>query len=258
MNDEQLLAEVEELLRNAPRLVDFRGQNNEEALYWLGRTAAVLRAWDEIKGIEGRLHISSLNSSRNDEPGNLADSMRAINQMLDRSLLAYRELRTLLYEAQHDLRMKTVGPVAAVIPAQKPFDYSDELRKIIEMAREDLLFVDPYLDAEFVSRYLSLTTGGVEVRLLTSKKLQQLLPAVKLLASQCDVRIEVRSPAVRIHDRHLFVDKRRCYQSGASFKDGARLSPTTLTQITDAFNDMYRTYQRLWGGGRVEYGSVTG
>ncbi len=206
MNDEQLLAEVEELLRTAPRLVDFREQYNEEALYWLGRTAAVLREWDEIKGIEGRIHISSLNSSRSDEAGDLAVSTRAINQILDRSVPAYRELRTLLFEAQHDLRMKTVGPVTAVIPAQKPFDYFDELRKIIEIAREDLLFVDPYLDAEFVSRYLSLTKGRVKIRLLTSMKLQQLLPAVKLLASQIDVRIEVRSPKVRIHDRHLFVD----------------------------------------------------
>jgi hypothetical protein len=35
------------------------------------------------------------------------------------------------------------------------FDYFDEIRKIIELAKQDLFFIDPYLDSEFVSRYLS-------------------------------------------------------------------------------------------------------
>ena len=261
MNDEQLLAEVEELLRTGPRLGAFRGQNDEaaeQALCWLGRTAAVLNEWDEIRSIGVPLHISALHSSRNDDLMDLPKSTRVINQILDRSGPAYRELRTLLYEAQHNLRAKTIGPVSVVIPAQHTFDYFDELRKIIEMAREDLLFVDTYLDAEFVSRYLSLIAGGVEVRLLTSRKLRSLLPALKLLANQCELRIDVRSPKVPIHDRHVFVDKRRCYQSGASFKDGAKLSPTTLTQITDAFEAMYQTYQNLWDDGRVEFGADIG
>ena len=50
--------------------------------------------------------------------------------------------------------MKTVAPLSVVISGGKPFDYFDEIRKIMEMVRNELLFVDSYLDAEFVSRYL--------------------------------------------------------------------------------------------------------
>ena len=166
---------------------------------------------------------------------------------------AYRELRTLLFQAQHDLRMKTVGPRTVAIAEGMPFDYFDEIRKITEMARDDILFVDPYLDAEFVSRYLRPITSGVEVRLLTSKKLSSLLPAVKILVAQSGLRVEVRSVASGLHDRFVFVDKARCYQSGASFKDGAKLSQTTLTQITDAFGTMFQNYQRMWGKAKVEH-----
>jgi hypothetical protein len=42
------------------------------------------------------------------------------------------------------------------------------------------------------------------------------------------------------------VDGLSCFQSGASFKDGAKKAPTTLTQITDAFTAVLETYEQLW------------
>jgi hypothetical protein len=48
------------------------------------------------------------------------------------------------------------------------------------------------------------------------------------------------------------VDRTACYLSGASFKDGARHAPTVLTQITDAFQAMWDTYEGMWNGGTVE------
>lgn len=63
--------------------------------------------------------------------------------------------------------------------------------------------------------------------------------------------IEVRS-AKGFHDRYIFIDKRDCYQSGASFEDGAKNAPTTITQIIDAFDVVYDTYQRIWDGADVQ------
>jgi len=60
----------------------------------------------------------------------------------------------------------------------------DEIRKIIESAKQDLFFIDPYLDAEFVSRYLPHVSAGVSVRLLARKQLTTLLPAVEQYALQ--------------------------------------------------------------------------
>lgn len=38
----------------------------------------------------------------------------------------------------------------------------------------------------------------------------------------------------------------------ASFKDGAKPAPTTLTQITDAFAVMLQTYEDLWSKAKIE------
>lgn len=131
------------------------------------------------------------------------------------------------------------------------FAYFDELRKVIEGARSDLLFVDPYLEADFVSRYLAFAMDGVPIRLLTEKKLPTLLPAVDAFAAQHKRLIEVRSTS-GLHDRYLIVDGQYCYQSGASFKDGARNALTTITRITDVFQPVRDAYEKLWAGAKVE------
>jgi hypothetical protein len=126
-----------------------------------------------------------------------------------------------------------------------------KIRKLIATANSDLLFVDPYLDPNFVSQYLPHIPMGVKTRLLAREKLPSLRPAVKLLAQQSQMPIEVRS-APNFHDRYFIVDGKDCYQSGASFKDGGRNAPTTITQITDAFPAVHRTYEELWQKGKPE------
>jgi hypothetical protein len=127
----------------------------------------------------------------------------------------------------------------------------DGIRKIVELAKQGVLFVDPYLDAEFVSRYLPHVADGVSIRLLAREKLATLLPAVDTFVQQTGKKIEVRS-ATNFHDRYLLIDGVSCYQSGASFKDGAKSAPTTLTQIVDAFAAVSKTYEDLWQKARVE------
>ena len=248
MNDEELLGEVEDLLRTTPPQSAFTERENDEVLNWLGRAAAVLREWDSMQSALGGL-------------GSHLRALQARPIIGDPHGPAYSGIRTLLFQAQHDLRMKTVGPLSVAISGGKPFDYFDEIRKIMEMARNDLLFVDPYLDAEFVSRYLPQVNEGVTVRLLTSKgeKLSSLLPAVEIFVAESNLQVQVRSVSSgHLHDRYLFLDRTRCYQSGASFKDGAKRSLTTLTQITDAFEAMFQAYERMWGNAKLEKGLGSG
>ena len=236
MKDEELLAEVEDLLSTTPPQSTFTEQEDGgESDQWLGRTAAVLSKWDLPKSLKVQSYIADLHGQ-----------FRMLDP--DRAGRAYHGLRTVLFEAQHDLRMKTVGPLSVAIDAKKPFVYFDEIRKIIGQAREDILFVDPYLDADFVSRYLTQVEDGVMVRLLTSEKqLSSLLPAVEMFKLEESKRqVQVRSVSSGLHDRFVFVDTTRCYQSGASFKDGAKNSVTTLTQITDIFEVMQRSYEGMW------------
>jgi hypothetical protein len=85
----------------------------------------------------------------------------------------YESLMILLHQAQSHFRLRTVGPINMAIGQGRVFEYFDELRKILELANEDVFFVDPYVDAEFVSRYLPLIRDRVTIRLLTGKGSQK-------------------------------------------------------------------------------------
>jgi hypothetical protein len=97
----------------------------------------------------------------------------------------------------------------------------------------------------------SETGKGAAIRLLGRERIATLLLAVDLFAKQSGCVIQVRS-APHFHDRYVFVDRSGCYQSGASFKDGAKSALTTLTQITDAFAAMLQTYETIWSKAKVE------
>ena len=233
MKNEELLAEVDDILRTMPPRETLR-HSNDDNFAWLGRVAAFVEAWNSVKSIP------------------LTGAMNAFHgQMAREAQEGFRKIVTLLHQARQDLRMKTVGPVNAAVGRGQVFDYFDEIRKIIEPASQNLFFVDPYLDAEFVSRYLPHVRSGVPIRLLARERLSTLLPAVDLFAMQTGALVDVRS-AAGFHDRYVIVDHGTCYQSGASFKDGAKAAPTTLTQITDAFGPVQKTYEDMWTNGKVE------
>ena len=235
MTEEELLGEVEDILRTAPSRSAVI-EHNEDNAVWLGRVSNFIEEWrGPAKSVSLALSISTLR-----------------DRELLRKIVGLDEILTLLHQARYNLRMKTIGPVNTAIGQGAVFDYFDELRKLIETATQDLLFVDPYLDAEFVSRYLSHVKPGVSIRLLTGKLVPKLLPAVKLFVQQFDVAVEVRS-TLGFHDRYILVDQNACYQSGASFKDGAKKAPTTLTQITDAFPAVLQTYKDMWDQAKVEW-----
>lgn len=233
LTDEQLLAEVEDILRSMPPRETLR-HGTDENFGWLGRVSALIEAWSTPKTIFLRSAMDQFHgqSARDAQEG-------------------FRKIMTILHEARHDLRMKTVGPLNAAVGRGNVFDYFDEVRKIIEPATRDVFFVDPYLDAEFVARYLPHVRAGVPVRLLARERLATLLPAGDAFSRQSGVAVSVRS-SPGFHDRYVLVDGAACYQSGASFKDGAKAAPTTLTQITDAFPVVLKTYEDLWSTGKVE------
>lgn len=223
---EQLLVEVQDVLRTMPDRTKLTHELPENEA-WLGRVAAVVNIWDTVRGTLLLPHVQGLVGYRANNP---AASIQAI--------------LTTLHQLQHETRMATTGPLTVVIGTSRPFHYFDEIRKIIEKANTDVFFVDPYLDADFVSTYLPHVKANVQIRLL-GRVCKTLEPAVKLFRNQEGAKIELRTIA-GFHDRYVFTDHRECYQSGASFKDGAKASPTTLTQITDAFDAMASTYENLW------------
>lgn len=227
LTPELLLGEIEDVLRSIPSELPLRS-GQPHVFAWIGRAAALVSQWNAAKGIGFDLYVQALNGPRSTPPAS-----------------AVAGIITTLQQARHDLRLTTVGPLSVVVGRGEVFDYFDELRKVIAASRSEIFFVDPYLDAEFASRYLPQVPSGVEVRLLGRHGMQTLLPAVALARTQMNLKIQIKSCAT-FHDRYLFIDGAQGYQSGASFKDGARNSPTTLTQITDAFQEVKSMYEGLW------------
>ena len=225
----QLLAEIEDTIRTVPR--DF---SHPEAVSWVGRATALLKRWAPDRSTiidshaRGSLGVSDLLSSSN-----------------------FQRVLMLLHEARHDLRLDEVGPLSTVVEKGQTFDYFDEVRKLLVTAQSEVFFVDPFLSAEFVSRYFPHLRSGIQVRLLGKKDLPALLSAVELAAQQYRIHVSVRSSAA-IHDRFVFLDGMRGFNSGASFKDGARLSPTIVTEITDTLSAVQATYEQLWSTASVQ------
>jgi hypothetical protein len=232
MNREVLLAEADGLLRSMPPRSSFE-QQTEDSIAWLGQASAVIERWNVVKvPVVSGAHLALATQD---------------GWQIQRG---YNTMRTLLHQARTDLAME-LGRTSVVIAPGQVFDYFDELRKFIETAQTDAFFVDPYLDADFVPRYLPFVAASANIRLLGGKRMLTLLPAVDTYAQQSQRQVAVRSSG-SFHDRYLFVDSSACYQSGASFKDGARNAPAALTQITDAFQAVWNTYDGLWTAATVE------
>ncbi|OEO30897.1 hypothetical protein VW23_001230 [Devosia insulae DS-56] len=235
MTPEHLRHEIEELLKTLPGPRAIVRLGATDVVEWLGRAKAVLGAWQTLKAVQFDTHLQRTR---------MANSLTVA--------AGYADMVALLHEARHSLRLASSAPTAVAIAANAPFVYFDELRKIIATATKDILFVDPYLDAEFVSSYLPNVKEGTEVRLLTQKGVAQLLPSVAMFAKQHGTVIQVRSASTKLHDRFVFIDGSECYQSGASFKDGGVFAPTTLTEMVDAFEAIHSIYEAMWSKGKPE------
>jgi len=227
MDIQQQLAEVDDLLRSVPGWDALHRPDNDEATAWRGRFLAVVEAF-------GTLALQSRASSAMTK----ASSYRSVEEGRGEAL-------TVLHQLRYSLRLKSGAPTTAAIPAAAPFEYFDYVRQLVEAATSDVLFVDPYLDADFVARYLPSVRDGVGVRLLGSNKITALAASVEAFTKQHGLKIAIRQSAT-LHDRFVFVDGARCYQSGASFKDGAAKAPSVISQIVDAFDAMKSTYETQW------------
>jgi hypothetical protein len=228
LTPELMLAEVEDILRSMPPRETIRHELPENFL-WLGRGAAIVSMWDPVTGAVFNTYVAALQ-----------------RRMAEGTTEAFRKIVITLYQVQHDLRMRTMGPINAAVFKGATFDYFDAIKKVVQQSKFDLFFIDPYLDADFIGRYLPLVDNGVTIRLLTTdKKLATLLPAVEAFATQYGSTIFVRENP-NLHDRYVLVDGAQCYQSGASFKDGPRNADTAVTQIVDLFEEVKAGYERRW------------
>lgn len=229
-----MLLELDDILRNRPPRETIR-HDTDENFAWLGRAAAAITLWKPHKSIQVEGYISD------------------IQQTLGAGAAkGYSNVLIILHQARADLMMQLEPQTNVAIDQGQVFAYFDQIRKILELATSDIFIIDPYLDAEFVSRYLTYADKGIRIRLLTTHKLANLLPAISVFALERAGALEVKHRD-NLHDRFIIIDGANCYQSGASFKDGGKNAPTTIVEIADAFNGVKGIYEDLWNNGAIKF-----
>lgn len=202
---------------------------------WLGRARALIGAWDDTREMAFQLQTNALFGPRN---------------AYDAAGTALAAIMNTIQEARNELRLITGGRTSAAFDAGQPFDFYDELRKVIETAQRDVLFVDRYMGADFVPSYLPHVRLGVSVRLLTRDLLDKLTASVAAFVRQFPTQIEIRTSQL-FHGRFLCIDGARGFLVDASFKDAAKSAPAALVELTDTRADSIKQYEAIWAAGQV-------
>ena len=234
LSQPELLFALDELVRQKPN--DLVGSPTTENHDWVGRARTLIGAWDETQEPAFRRQTDLLFPS---------------STLLAGYDIAYNALASIMntiQEARNELRLITGGRVSGAFDAGQPFDFYDELRKIIETAQSDVLFVDRYMGADFVSSYLPHVRAGASVRLLTRNMLDPLKASVAAFVRQTQMRIEIRS-AQNFHGRFLCLDRSRAFLVDASFKDAAQSAPAALIELTDSGAVTIAQYEAIWVAG---------
>jgi hypothetical protein len=92
-----------------------------------------------------------------------------------------------------------------------------ELRKIVQLAKQDMLIVDPYVD-ETLWELLTNVQPTVKLRILTEQMKKDFRLESRKFSAQHGNAIEVRTTS-KYHDRFIVEDGQRCWHIGASIKD---------------------------------------
>ena len=226
----RILAEVRRLIAAMPYRSQF-GQGYPDVAAWAGEAQALVQAWDRTRGFEFRAALGN------------------IGTVLDVTGVGYDEALATLHEIRRGIELRAEVPTAVFVDKDRYHDFYEGLRNITAQAKHDLLFVDRYLDADFVGLYVPSVTAGTTLRLLVRKPDKTLLPAATTAAKQYGVDIQVRAHG-EVHDRFVFVDKAACYHCGASFADAGKTGPTMLAPLND-YADMLAKHEQMWGAGGV-------
>lgn len=166
---------------------------------------------------------------------------------------AASEIRGALYRALAAAELKvSPGVQGAFIQTGASFDALGAVGKILRQAKRDLLVVDPYLDARFLTDFALMADEGVAIRLLADK--QSLYPSLKPAAERWAEQngalrpLEVRvAPARTLHDRLLIADGSAAFAVSQSFKDLAARSPATIMPAEPAITSLkVASYGDLW------------
>jgi hypothetical protein len=204
-------------------------------LQWIGRVGALIEAAGNPMDIASfRTSVAGLNLS----------TMR---------FQAVQDVVGLLYRALAAAELK--APVAArgaFIPAGNAFDAFSAIGKVLAMATQDALIIDPYMDEKALTDFAVLSPAGVSIRLLADQQhyKQTLAPAKQRWEAQHGTArpIAARLAAARtLHDRAIILDRNSAWVLTQSLNAFASRSPASIVRTDQETAELkIAAYDLIW------------
>jgi len=230
---EQLLSLLTDLLRSGPEF-SYNSPITEKELRWLGRAEAVLDACGSlIQQVSFRAARSSLTTINHSRPN----------------------LFQPLYDALSHLELQVPSSMqGAFIPPGDTWNGYSALIKLVQRDCDELLIVDPYLNADI---YLHFAPHAVARNGLKCLAVEQSQSHAGLISAKSKWEadpisltrsVQVRyAPKKALHDRLIIIDAKEVWLISQSIKDIAKRSPASVSR---ADNDMAHAkaqhYIDLW------------
>jgi hypothetical protein len=239
MKADALYAQLGRLAASAPDLkATLLGSSaypplTSDQMLWLGRVQALVA---EAMGLAADLEFQSI-----------------MQQFGRYRPWAAGEIMRILYRALASVEMELPAPTTgAFIPAGNTFDALKAVQRVFEMATNDILVVDPYLDEKLLTEFALLAPAKVGIRLLTDAGSHKasLLPAIKHFNKQYGQERPLTAKAATaksLHDRLVVVDRRRAWTVGQSFNALATRAPTSFVEVDQETAALkLSAYEDIW------------
>ncbi|HFC12690.1 MAG TPA: hypothetical protein ENJ56_07590, partial [Anaerolineae bacterium] len=210
MNDKEVLQVLESIIRSMPSHADIV-VSFDEYESWTAEVEFISEYFSTSGFVTTKTILKQLTALS--EEGKITVEPMTVQQRRAKNIIInFKNLRRTLKAEYHRFRFKTLGPTSIAIGEGRVFDYFEEITNIFSLATENILIIDPYLDLEFISRYIGSVSDDVSIRLLCgNRKLKTLIPAVEAYTKQDDnISISVRKNE-KFHDRYVIIDQERCF-----------------------------------------------
>lgn len=209
-----------------------------EGQRWLGRGSALLeQSGNHLDAAEYNVAVQGLSS----------------NPFVPGHIDAVQRMTTILYRALARAELQaSPSSSGAFIPVGETFSAFAALSRILREARNIVMFVDPYADANLLTDFAVLVPEGVSVRVLADAGSNKAAfpPAVRHWVQQyASVRpLEARlAPQRSLHDRLIIIDERETWSLGQSFNALAARAPTSLIRAdAETANLKIQAHNQAW------------
>jgi hypothetical protein len=226
MKPEVLLAQLRALFERAPDFEQYSATSRDHMI-WLGQAHALVSRWNTLEAV----------------------SFKSASDFLPMELVRDNNVAKvfgIIQRAIADLELQIPDSPSSVFGVGEVYDIFRALNEVISSAEKSIFIIDPYLDGSVFDHYLTARKPEVSVRLLLTKKANELKPAVEKYISQHGPVLEVKKSRA-VHDRVIFIDNYVCWVLGQSLKDAAKAKPTYLAPLApDVVPAKLKDYEDIW------------